>query len=67
MAVTSPNADPREDATGGMITAPTPSPRACKTRVARVLTEVFAPSPMGIVAVTVVASRFSASITAALK
>lgn len=67
MAVTSPNADPREDATGGMITAPTPSPRACKTRVTRVLTEVFAPSPMGIVAVTVVAFRFSASITTALK
>jgi len=67
MAVTSLHADPREEVPATAIIAPIPPPRTRKTRVARVLTEAFAPSPMGIVAVTVVTFRFSTSVAAALK
>jgi len=63
MAVTSPNSDPVNDA----VTLPITLPPSRKARLARVLTEVFAPAPVGVVALAVVAWRFSSMTLDAMK
>jgi len=66
MVVTLPNTDPREDL-NAEATGPVSSPRTRKARVARVLTEVFAPSPVGIVALVVLTWHVSPTSLDAVK
>jgi len=63
MAVTLSNSDPVDD----VVTLPITLLPSRKARLARVLTEVFAPSPVGVVALVVVAWRFSPTALDAMK
>ena len=59
MVVTSPTTNAQEAANKDATTVPILPPHSQRVRIARVLTELFAPSPVGIVALVVVAWRFS--------
>jgi len=67
VAVTPQNTDRGLGVNEDAAMTPIPPPRSRSAAIARVLTEVFAPSPVGVIALVVVAWRFSPTTLAAVK